>query len=139
MRREELDAIKNVEAFRPLSVAAADQLALALSPVRPADGDVVVRQGEPAEDMFLIGSGVFDADVDGQRVRTMNQGGHFGEIGLLFGVPRRQDFLRASTGNSTSNEAIRAIADQRLAPAGYINLPRMRRTLTSPPSFNAAA
>jgi hypothetical protein len=140
MRREELDAIKNVEAFRPLSVAAANQLASALIPLRPADGDVVVRQGEPAEDMFLIGSGVFDAEVDGQRVRTMHQGDHFGEIGLLFSVARtatvrcvqagalwrlrREDFLRAITGNSTSNEAIRAIADQRLAHAGNIGSPK---------------
>jgi Cyclic nucleotide-binding domain len=140
MRREELDAIKNVEAFRPLSVAAANQLAFALIPLRPADGDVVVRQGEPAEDMFLISSGVFDAEVDGQRVRTMHQGDHFGEIGLLFGVPRtatvrcvqagalwrlrREDFLRAITGNSTSNEAMRAIADQRLDHAGNIGFPK---------------
>jgi Cyclic nucleotide-binding domain len=140
MRREELDAIKNVEAFRPLSVAAANQLAFALIPLRPADGDVVVRQGEPAVDMFLISSGVFDAEVDGQRVRTMHQGDHFGEIGLLFGVPRtatvrcvqagalwrlrREDFLRAITGNSTSNEAMRAIADQRLDHAGNIGFPK---------------
>ena len=140
MRREELDAIKNVEAFGPLSVAAANQLAAALIPFRPADGDVVVRQGEPAEDMFLIGSGVFDADVDGQRVRTMHQGDHFGEIGLLFSVPRtatvrcvqsgalwrlhREDFLGAITGKSTSKEAIRAIADQRLAHAGKLGFPK---------------
>ncbi len=104
-----------------------------------ATGDVVVRQGEPAEDMFVIGSGDFDAEVDGQRVRTMQQGDYFGEIGLLFGVPRtatvrcvqagalwrlrREDFLRAVTGNSTSNEAITAIADQRLARAGNIGSP----------------
>jgi len=123
-----------------LSVAAANQLASALIPLRPADGDVVVRQGEPAEDMFLIASGVFDADVDGRRVRTMHQGDHFGEIGLLFGVPRtatvrcvqagglwrlrREDFLSAVTGNTTSKEVIRAIADQRLAHAGKIDLPK---------------
>jgi CRP-like cAMP-binding protein len=140
MRREELDAIKTVEAFRTLSVAAANQLASALIPLRPADGDVVVRQGEPAEDMFLIGSGVFDAEVDGQRVRTMHQGDHFGEIGLLFDVPRtatvrcvqagalwrlrREDFLRAITGNSTSKEAITAIADQRWAHAGNVGFPK---------------
>jgi hypothetical protein len=140
MRREELNAINSVEAFRPLSVAAANQLASALIPLRPAEGDVVVRQGEPAADMFLIGSGVFDAEVDGQSVRTLRQGDHFGEIGLLFGVPRtatvqclhagalwrlrRIDFLRAITGNSTSKAAISAIADQRLADAGKIDRPK---------------
>ena len=136
MCREELDAIKSVEAFRPLSVAAATQLASALIPLRCAEGDVVVRQGDSAEEMFLIGSGSFDTDVDGQKIGTLGQGDHFGEIGLLFGVPRtatvrcvqagalwrlrREDFLRAITGNSTSKEAISAIADLRLARAGKI-------------------
>ena len=139
-RREELDAIKNVAAFRPLSVAAANQLASALMPLRAAEGEVVVRQGEPAEDMFLIDSGVFEAEVDGQCVRTLDEGDHFGEIGLLFDAPRtatvrcvhagalwrlrRQDFLGAVTGNSASKEAIRAIADQRLAHAGKIGHPK---------------
>jgi CRP-like cAMP-binding protein len=86
--------------------------------------------------MFLIASGIFGAEVDGQQVRTLQQGEHFGEIALLFHVPRtatvrclqagtlwrprRKDFLRAITGNSTTQETIKAIADQRLADAGSI-------------------
>jgi Cyclic nucleotide-binding domain/Major Facilitator Superfamily len=136
VEREELDAIRSVPAFRPMSVAAANQLASALVALQSADGDVVVRQGEPAEDMFLIASGVFAAEVDGQQVRTMQQGEHFGEIALLFHVSRtatvrclqagtlwrlrREDFLRAVTGNSITQETIQAIADQRLAHAGSI-------------------
>jgi hypothetical protein len=136
--REELDAVRNVEAFRPLSVAAANQLAAALVSSPAADGDVIFRQGDPADDMFLISSGVFEADIDGKCVRTMQQGNHFGEIALLFEVPRtatvrcleagtlwrlsREDFLRAVTGNSTTKAAMRAIADQRLT--GEVDLPR---------------
>lgn len=134
--REELDAINNVEAFGPLSVAAADQLASALISLTAADGEVIFRQGDPAEDMFLIASGVFDAAVDDESVRTLGVGDHFGEIGLLFNSPRtatvqclqagtlwrlrREDFLRAITGNSTTQTAMRAIADQRLVHAGNI-------------------
>lgn len=137
VRRDELEAINKVDAFGPLSVAAANQLAAALVAVQSAEGDVVVRQGEPGEDMFLIGSGVFEAAVDGQPVRTLRGGEHFGEIALLFDSPRtatvrclqagtlwrlsREDFLSAITGNSTTQAAIRAIADQRLAHAGQVD------------------
>lgn len=136
VEHEEVDAIRSVPAFRPLSVAAANQLASALVALQAADGDVLVQQGEPAEDMFLIASGIFGAEVDGQQVRTLQQGEHFGEIALLFHVPRtatvrclqagtlwrlrREDFLRAITGNSATQATIRAIADHRLADAGSI-------------------
>ena len=88
--------------------------------------------------MFLISSGVFEADVDGKCVRTMHRGNHFGEIALLFEAPRtatvrclkagtlwrlnREDFLRAVTGNSTTKAAMKAIADQRLVYAGEVDV-----------------
>jgi predicted MFS family arabinose efflux permease len=137
--REELDAIRRVEAFGPLSVAAAIQLADALITLESSEGNVVVQQGEPGDEMFLIASGVFEATVDGQPVRTMQHGDHFGEIALLLNAPRtatvrcvqagslwrlrREDFLRAVTGNSTTEEAMTAIADKRLAHAGKVVLP----------------
>lgn len=139
VNQQEVDAIRRVEAFGPLSIAAANQLADALTATEATEGDVVVRQGEPGDNMFLIKSGVFDATVDGQHARTMQAGDHFGEIALLFSAPRtatvqcvqagsllrlrREDFLRAVTGNATSEEAMRAIADNRLAHAGHIESP----------------
>lgn len=135
--REEVDAIRHVKAFGPLSVAAANQLADALIARAAVEGEVVVRQGDSADDMFLIRSGVFDTMVDGQHVRTLQHGGHFGEIALLFNAPRtatvrcaqagslwrlrREDFLRAITGNLTTEEAMTAIAEKRLAHAGDLD------------------
>jgi hypothetical protein len=135
--RAEFAAITNVAAFGPLSVAAANQLADALVAVPAAEGEVVVRQGDPADDMFLVSSGLFDTIVDGQHVRTLHHGDHFGDIALLFNAPRtatvrctqagelwrlrREDFLRASSGNTSAEDAITAVANQRLAYAGEID------------------
>jgi hypothetical protein len=131
-------AILGVLGAWPLLAAAANQLADALIAVPTAKGDVVVRQGDPAEDMVLIDSGVFDTIVDGQHVRTLQHDDYFGEIALLFNAPRtatvqcaqagalwrlrRDDFLRAITGNLTTEAAVKAIADQRLAHAGAVDL-----------------
>jgi predicted MFS family arabinose efflux permease len=136
--RAELAALNNVAVFGPLSVAAASQLADALIPVSAAEGDVIVRQGDSAEDMFLVSSGAFDTTVDGHYVRTLHHGDHFGEIALLFNAPRtatvhctqagelwrlrRADFLRATIRNATTGVAITAIASQRLAHAGEIDI-----------------
>ncbi len=89
--------------------------------------------------MFLIGSGFFDATIDGKHVRTMHRGEHFGEIALLFDAPRtatvrclqvgtlwrlgRQDFMAAITGNTATKDMIEAIAHQRLAHAGTLSFP----------------
>jgi CRP-like cAMP-binding protein len=70
----------------------------------------------------------------------LHSGDHFGEIALLFNSPRtgtvrcpragrlrrlsRDDFWRAVTGNSTTDQAMRAIADQRLAHAGNVAAPQ---------------
>jgi hypothetical protein len=134
--RDELDAIQRVRAFRQLSVAATDQLASVLVAMPCAVDDVVVRQGDFGQCMFLVGSGQFGVTVDGHPLPTMGGGDHFGEIALLFDARRtatvrclqagtiwrleRDDFLRAITGNSATEATITAIARERLARGGEI-------------------
>lgn len=51
-------------------------------------GDVIVREHEPADDLYLVRSGDLAVTVDNQRVATLGAGGWFGEIGLLEAGPR---------------------------------------------------
>jgi len=51
-------------------------------------GEPIVRQGEPGDAFYAIRSGQVDVTKDGARVRTLGAGSFFGEIALLFDVPR---------------------------------------------------
>jgi CRP-like cAMP-binding protein/Zn-dependent protease len=53
-----------------------------------APGEAIVEQGEAADAFYAIGSGQVAVHEDGNLVRTMGPGSHFGEIGLLLDIPR---------------------------------------------------
>src|SRR6476620_330781 len=63
------------------------ELADSLDEVRIRRGDVIVREGDPADRFFVIESGQVEGTQSAQNgdvhVRTMHAGDHFGEVGLL--------------------------------------------------------
>lgn len=74
---------------------------LAAMPV--ADGDVVVRQGEPADRFYIIETGSFivtqiGADGQTRELRTLGPGDVFGELGLLNAAPRSATVAAATDG-----------------------------------------
>lgn len=62
-------------------------------------GEVVVRQGEAGDSLFLIVQGALDVWVDGVPVDRMRAGDVFGEVSLLTGQPRSAE-VRALTGTT---------------------------------------
>jgi CRP-like cAMP-binding protein len=95
----------------------------------PADTDVV-REGEPADALWIIADGEVAVTVNGEFVRTMGPRSYFGEIGLLRGIPRTatvrttepsvlwrlsgEDFLEAVQANSASTSLL-GVAFSRLS------------------------
>ena len=53
-----------------------------------ATGDVVVRQGDPGDALFVVVSGAFQVVRDDTKVRELGPGTVFGEMSLLDGAPR---------------------------------------------------
>eukprot|EP00662_Eupelagonemidae_sp_cell21_P039494 gene39494-47943_t len=53
-----------------------------------AAGAVVVAQGETSVEMFFVYKGQLRVTVDGKDVRTIEDGAFFGEVGLIWKVPR---------------------------------------------------
>jgi MFS family permease len=93
----ELDALTRVSRlplFAGVPVPALEAAAERLAPVQVKAGDVVIRQGDPADLFYIIGSGRFAVDQTEpgigavHRLRVMGPDEVFGELGLMHGSPR---------------------------------------------------
>ena len=118
--------------FAPLPLATTERLARNLTEVEAEEGEVVIRQGDVGDRVFLIAEGELDAFVDEGYRRTMEAGDCCGEIALLRDVPRtatvrartdsvllaldRDSFIEAVTGLRHSTRAAEALAERRMAP-----------------------
>ena len=96
-----------------------------------ADGDVVVREGDPGDRCYVIAAGeIVLSKLSGWQM-TMGPSDFFGEIALLRDTPRtatataagpglllalgRDEFLAAVTGHARTQEAADALVSERLA------------------------
>lgn len=61
-----------------------------------AEGVEIVRQGDPADDLFVVMSGTCEIERDGARIGSASAGQAFGELGVLDGEPRAAT-VRAAT------------------------------------------
>ena len=82
------DAIKNAPLFSQLSKKDMKQLAAALTQRTFPAGSVIIEKGKPGMGFFVIASGSATVSVDGNRVRALRAGDHFGEIALIDDGPR---------------------------------------------------
>jgi MFS family permease len=129
-RGRQVELLRSIPIFSPLSPAVLEGLAARLEPVQVAAGEVIMRQGEPGDRFYIVAAGEVEVGIDGQVQGTQGPGDHFGEIALLRDVPRtatvtartnaalyaleREDFLAAVTGHSASAEAADAVVGARL-------------------------
>jgi MFS family permease len=129
-RTREVDLLRTMSIFAPLSPPVLESLASRLVPVEARAGDTIVRQGESGDRFYVVASGEVEVSADGQALATQGPGDHFGEIALLRDVPRtatvsaktdtelfaleRDDFVAVVTGHAGSTEAAEAVVGARL-------------------------
>jgi Cyclic nucleotide-binding domain len=74
-------------AFPHLPQSLLGEMAQSLEEARFRPGEVIVREGDPADRFYIIGSGQVEASQSAAEgdvhVRTMGAGEYFGEVGLL--------------------------------------------------------
>jgi CRP-like cAMP-binding protein len=89
--------------FAGLPVARLESAARQLVEVAVAPGQVVIRQGDPADRFFLVGDGTLSVtqvgDEEERELRQLSRGDVFGEIGLLRGVPRTATVTAVTEGS----------------------------------------
>jgi len=129
-RTRELDLLRSIPIFTPLSAPVLESLASQLVLVAVPAGEAIVEQGDHGDRFYAIDSGEVEVSVDGKVQATQGPGDHFGEIALLRDVPRtatvraktdvelyaleRDDFLGAVTGHAGSAQAAEAVVGARL-------------------------
>lgn len=117
--------------FAPLSLATVEHLAACMTPVRFADGEWLMREGDVGDRYLLLDAGKVEVVQQERPVRELGPGSGVGEVALLRDVPRtasvvargpvaaysldRASFLEAVTGHGASHAAARSVADEHLA------------------------
>ncbi|ACL25150.1 cyclic nucleotide-binding domain-containing protein [Chloroflexus aggregans] len=105
-------------------------IATRLQPRHVPRGTVIVKQGEPADSLYLIENGQVVIEQSGQTIATLGEGDLFGEISLLTGEPHRAttraltttdllelpgaEFYRLINQYPALETELRAIAERRL-------------------------
>src|SRR5205085_2052410 len=82
--------LRAIPFFRNLPASALEAVASQLQPGRHVRGEVVFREGEPGEAMYLVVSGQVEvlAGADQAPLAALGPGSFVGELALLLGEPR---------------------------------------------------
>ena len=87
-KREVTELLSNVSFFSDCSKKELDKLASRVEERKVDSGTVLVQQGEPGDEFFVVAEGLAEASVNGQRVGSIHPGSFFGEMALLDQGPR---------------------------------------------------
>ena len=102
MRPEELIPLKEHWLFAELSIEDAERAVQGVREVQFRPGDVLVRQGEPSDGVFLVGAGSLHVSATNDRgaafLNLIHAGEVLGEMGALDGEPRSATAMAVTDG-----------------------------------------
>jgi CRP/FNR family transcriptional regulator, cyclic AMP receptor protein len=87
-KNTKIDLISKVPLFAGLSKSDLGHVALITDEIDFAKDKVLIREGEPGREFFVLLDGEVDVRRKGRRLATKGKGDFFGEIALVSNVPR---------------------------------------------------
>ncbi len=61
-------------------------------------GDVIIEQGDEGDNFYIIEYGIYDIHVNKSKVRTYENQGSFGELALMYNMPRTATVISMTKG-----------------------------------------
>jgi predicted MFS family arabinose efflux permease len=133
--RPRIALLQVLDLFADATQASLEQLARACEELTMPAGRVVIREGDPADALYVLVDGEVEVSARGEgsrmrHLRTMGPRSYFGEIGLLRGVPRTAtvrttepttlwrigaDDFRAAMESGSVSASLLSVASARLA------------------------
>lgn len=98
---QKLQLLRGVPLFAGLGNREIEEVGRLVDEVDLPAGRALTRQGQSADEFFVIIDGTVGIERDGQRIRTLRNGDFLGEIALVDGGPR--------TATATSETPLRVL------------------------------
>ncbi|XP_069964855.1 cAMP-dependent protein kinase type II regulatory subunit isoform X1 [Bactrocera oleae] len=92
------DSVKNVLLFRSLDDEQMNQVLDAMFEKRVQPEEFIIRQGDDGDNFYVIESGVYKVICNGDHIFTYDNTGIFGELALLYNVPRAASIQAVTEG-----------------------------------------
>ncbi|MES1913660.1 MAG: hypothetical protein MHM6MM_005830 [Cercozoa sp. M6MM] len=96
-RRIEIE-LSSLFMFASLSESELNAVIRAMTLRAVSAGERVITQGDDGDYFYVVKSGTFVADIDGNQVKRYDNGGYFGELALLHCAPRAASVTACTDG-----------------------------------------
>lgn len=93
-----LKTVAHIFIFRSLEQKQVDKVIDAMFGREVQQNDVIIEQGDDGDNFYVIESGKYDIFVNKNKVGEYDQKGSFGELALMYNMPRAATIIAASPG-----------------------------------------
>lgn len=93
-----LKTVAHIFIFRSLEQKQVDKVIDAMFGREVTPGEVIIEQGDDGDNFYVIESGVYDIQVNKQKVGQYTEKGSFGELALMYNMPRAATIIAQTPG-----------------------------------------